>query len=85
MLKILGEHYYLDLDQIENYVSIPSETGATENHISVMKYEMVKFMIEVLMSEKDDIDETLGSKSTMPIPFKIAFNTLINKKLINKY
>lgn len=85
MLKILGEHYYLDLEQIESYVSIPSETGVTENHISVMKYEMVKLMTEVLMSEKDDIDETLGNKSNISIPFKIAFNTLINKKLLNKY
>lgn len=85
MLKILGEHYYLDLDRIEKYISIPSETGITENHISVMKYEMVKFMTEVLLSEKEDIDEALGNKSNISIPFKIAFNTLLNKELLNKY
>lgn len=85
MLKILGEHYYLDLEKIEKYIAVPSETGASENHISVMKYEMVKFMTEVLMSEKDDVDETLGNKSTLSIPFKIAFNTLLNKELLNKY
>ena len=85
MLKILGEHYYLDLDRIEKYISIPSETGVTENHISVMKYEMVKFMTEVLLSEKEEIDEALGNKSNISIPFKIAFNTLLNKELLNKY
>lgn len=85
MLKILGEHYYLDLEKIENYISVPSESATSENHISVMKYEMVKFMTEVLMSEKDDVDETLGNKSTLSIPFKIAFNTLLNKELLNKY
>jgi len=85
MLKILGEHYYLDLDRIEKYISIPSETGITENHISVMKYEMVKFMTEVLLSEKEEIDEALGNKSNISIPFKIAFNTLLNKELLNKY
>lgn len=85
MLKILGENYYLDLDAIEKYANIPPGTATTENHISVMKYEMIKVMTEVLLTEKDDVDETLGQKSTLSIPFKFAFNTLINKKLINKY
>ena len=89
MLKILGEHYYLDLDKIEVFTSAtPPEnfTGSTENHISVVKYDMVKILIEVLMSENGQIDETLGMKSNeMTIPFKISFNSLLNKKLLNKY
>jgi hypothetical protein len=89
MLKILGEHYYLDLDKIEEFTSAtPPEnfTGNTENHISVVKYDMVKILIEVLMSENGQIDETLGMKSNeMTIPFKISFNSLLNKKLLNKY
>lgn len=84
MLKILGENYYLDLDAIDEYVKLPS-SSTTESHLNVMKYEMVKVMTEVLLTEKDDVDETLGQKSTLSIPFKFAFNTLINKKLINKY
>ena len=36
--------------------------------------------------ENEQIDETLGMKSNeISIPFKLAFNSLINKKLINKY
>lgn len=85
MIKTLGEYYYLDLDKIEEFTSIPTETGTTENHISVMKYEMVKLMTEVVLSEKEDVDEALGDKANLSIPFKIAFNTLLNKKLINKY
>jgi hypothetical protein len=89
MLKILGEHYYLDLDKIEEFTSAtPPEnfTGSTENHISVVKYDMVKILIEVLMFENGQIDETLGMKSNeMTIPFKISFNSLLNKKLLNKY
>lgn len=89
MLKILNEHYYLDLDEIDNYINIEPPvdfTGSGENHISVVKYEMVKMLIEILMTEKDDVDETLGPKSSdLSIPFKFAFNTLINKKLLNKY
>jgi len=89
MLKILGEHYYLDLDKIEEFTNAtPSEnfTGVSENHISVVKYDMVKLLIEILMTENEQIDETLGMKSNeVTIPFKLAFNSLINKKLINKY
>jgi len=89
MIKILGEHYYLDLDKIEEFTNAtPPEdfTGSTENHISVVKYDMVKILIEVLMSENGQIDETLGMKSNeMTMPFKISFNSLLNKKLLNKY
>lgn len=86
MLKILGDYYYFDLDKIEKYVNIPmAESGLSENHISVMKYEMVKLLTEVLMSEKEDVDEALADKSNVSIPFKLAFNTLLNKELLNKY
>jgi hypothetical protein len=89
MLKILGEHYYFDLDAIEKYTMVepPKDfTGASENHISVVKYEMVKSLVEVILTEDEEIDETLGMKTNeLSIPFKIAFNSLLNKKLLNKY
>ena len=89
MLKILGEHYYLDLDKIEEFTQAePYDgfTGTTENHISVVKYDMVKILIEVLMTESSQIDETLGMKSNeMTMPFKLSFNSLLNKKLLTKY
>jgi hypothetical protein len=87
MLKILNEHYYLDLDKMEELVNLPPiDSGVTEQHISVVKYDMLKIMIDVLLSESEEVDETLGQKSTeLSIPFKLAFNTLINKKIINKY
>jgi hypothetical protein len=47
---------------------------------------MVKLMTEILLTEKDEVDETLGPKSSdLSIPFKLSFNTLLNKKLLNKY
>lgn len=85
MIKVLGEHYYIDLDRIEDYIEVPPTSGSPENSISVTKYEMIKLLMEVLMNERDEIDETLGNKASVSIPFRIAFNTLINKKLINKY
>lgn len=89
MLKILGENYYLDLDKIEDFINVtppPDYTGVTENHISVVKYDMVKVLTETLLTESEEIDENLGAKASgLSIPFKIAFNTLLNKKLLNKY
>jgi hypothetical protein len=86
MLKILNEHYYLDLDEIDTYINIENPTGGTENTISVVKYEMVKTLIEILMTENEGVDETLGPKSSeLSIPFKISFNTLMHKKLLNKF
>jgi hypothetical protein len=90
MLKILGEFYYLDLDAIDEFIQIkevePSPSATTEGtHISIAKYEMVKLMVEVLMDDAE-VDETLGDKSSeITIPFKLSFNTLINKGLLNKY
>jgi hypothetical protein len=90
MLKVLGEHYYLDLDKIDDYVQIKDTLPTTEvtgtTHISIIKYETVKLMMEIIMDEPEEIDEQLGSKGTnnLSIPFKIAFNSLLYKKLLNK-
>jgi hypothetical protein len=91
MLKVLNENYYLDLDKIDDYVQIKGDkvvtSGITEStHISIIKYESVKLMIEIIMDEHEEIDETLGAKASnnISIPFKIAFNTLLYKNLLNK-
>ena len=88
MLKILGENYYFDIDEIENYINVEPPidfTGLPQNHISVVKYEMVKMMVETLIVENEEADETLGMKNTeLSIPFRLAFNSLMFKKLINK-
>lgn len=93
MLKVLGENYYVDLDEIEKYLDMTDEipvdtiTGNTEMRINIIKFEMVKMMLETILTEHEEIDETLGMKSSVKtsVPFKIAFNSLLNKKLINHY
>lgn len=86
MLEILGENYYIDIDKLVKYVNVESSTGMSENTISVVKFEVIQSMLDVILSESDPIDETMVSKSSeLTIPFKLAFNTLLNKKLINKY
>jgi hypothetical protein len=88
MLNILGENYYIDLDKIGEYVSVPPPegfTGTPQNHIDVVKYELIRMMIETLIVENEEVDETLGLKnSELSIPFKFSFNSLSYKKLINK-
>ena len=100
MLKILNEEYYLDFDRIEEFVNIPQtkevvdvkENGEdddldeTAQQISIVKYEMIKMMIDVILTEGGEVDEVMGSRSSeLSIPFKLAFNSLLNKKILNKY
>lgn len=93
MIKVLNENYYIDLDEVEKYLDMgesePSkESGQVEMKINVIKFELVKMLLEVVLSEDTEIDDKLGLKSSTgstSVPFKIAFNTLLNKKLINHY
>ena len=94
MIKVLGENYYIDLDKVEEYLdmSVQSEndetmSGESETKINIIKFEMVKMLMDTVLTEHEDGDETLGMKqsSNTSIPFRIAFNSLLNKKLINHY
>jgi hypothetical protein len=88
MLTLFNEHYYLDIKEIESQVNLApttDESGKTEQHISVVKYEMIKTMIDVLITERDEADEALGPKTAVSIPYKIAWNTLLNIGILKKY
>ena len=42
-------------------------------------------MIEVLITESEPVDEKMGpTNSELTIPFKISFNSLVMKNIINK-
>jgi hypothetical protein len=94
MIQVLSENYFIDLDEIEkyldmnqNYKSDDSESGVTETKINVIKFEMVRMLLDTILNEPEIVDEKLGMKanSQVSIPFKIAFNSLLNKKFINYY
>jgi hypothetical protein len=103
MLEIFGEHYFLDLDEIENYVQIPNplnenntgdlvplneeEQPRFENQYSIVKYDLIKHMIVVLLDSDIDADPKLGHKSldNMEPSTKLIFNTLLNKKILRHY
>ena len=98
MFKIFNEHYYIDIDAIDSYVQLDVETineeeveGETETiikeekQIHLVKYEFVKSMLDTILTESNEVDEDLGMKtSEVSIPFKIAFNSLLMKQIINK-
>jgi len=93
MINVLGKNYYIDLDVIEQYLDMSNDTspedlsGTTEMKINIIKFEMVKMLLDTVLTEQDIVDEKLGMKSSSntSIPFRIAFNSLLNKKLINYY
>ncbi len=93
MFNILGENYYIDIDEIEKYIDMSgldieevefsSLSGTSEMRVNIIKYELIKMMLDVVLSEDVEIDDKLGlksSSSSISIPFKIAFNSLLNKK-----
>lgn len=83
MFKLFNELYYVDLDKIEECVHLDGVSG--ESQIHVVKYELIKSMIDTLLTESNEVDENLGLNSNeLSIPFKLAFNTLMLKKIINK-
>lgn len=87
MLQVLGEMYYIDLDNISKTIDMPSGgefSGETEQTINLVSFEVIKMMLEIIMTERDEVDENLGVHSTknLSIPFKVAFNTLLKHQIL---
>jgi hypothetical protein len=96
MIEVLGENYFIDLDKVEEYLDMSDQnsenefSGETEVKINMLKFEMVKILIDTVLTEHNEIDDKIlnssaKSGSSTSIPFRIAFNSLLNKKLINRY
>jgi hypothetical protein len=83
MFTVFGENYYIDLDKIDREVELKTTSG--ESQIHLVKYEMIKHMVETVLTEDEIIDENMGLKSKeISIPFGISFNSLLMKNIINK-
>ena len=98
MIEFLGHTYYIDLAGLEDFVelreAIPSEKenknkdeNEDENTLqqfSIIKYEVTKTMIEVVLTEREELDDNLGvhNVKNTSIPFRIAFNTLLRHNII---
>lgn len=85
MLNVLGEKYHVDLQKIEDLIAIQSTgSGDTEQNVSIVKFEIIKTMLDVVFSEMGEVDDKMGLKGAndLTIPFKIAFNTLLRYGII---
>jgi|688.fasta_scaffold34949_7 hypothetical protein len=94
MQQIFGENYFIDFDEIEKYIDLSLKedeiqtTGETaDQRINLVKYELIKLMLDVILTENEEFDEKMAMKGSNgpSIPFKLAFNSLLNKKIINHY
>jgi len=83
MLNVCGEMYYIDLDTVSNVVDM-NVSGDTEQTVNLVSFEVVKMMLEILMTEREEVDSSLGIHSTknLSIPFKLAFNTLLKHQIL---
>jgi hypothetical protein len=87
MLEVFGELYYIDLESVSKTIEIePLDgfSGNTEQSINIVSFEVIKMMLEIIMTERDEFDENLGVHSTknLSIPFKVAFNTLLKHQIL---
>ena len=83
LFNVFGENYYIDLDKLEKVIELTNVTGDTQYHL--VKYELFKMMLETILTENEPVDEKLGSNnSELTLPFKLSFNTLRVKNIINK-
>lgn len=97
MIEVLGNTYYMDLNELEKFVELPDEEVTKEleegveieedtkgQRFSIIKFEIVKTMIEVVLTEREEFDENLGSyqATKTSIPFRLAFNTLLRHNII---
>jgi hypothetical protein len=60
-------------------------TYLKDKQYDASKYDILVMMLQVVMSNQEDIDDSLGIErglSSQPIPFKIAFNTLLYYKVL---
>jgi len=86
MLEVLGELYYIDLDNVSNTIDMSNDnfSGETEQTINLVSFEVIKMMLEIIMTEREEIDNNLGVHNTkdLSIPFRIAFNTLLKHQIL---
>lgn len=82
----------INIPKSEKKVEIKTEVVDTEvieeedgtQHISIVKYETIKMMLEVVLTEREELDENLGihNSKNLSLPFKFAFNTLLRYGII---
>lgn len=90
MGKSTNTNYYIDIDRIDEIVTIKTtkkDSEISEQQISVAKYEIVMLLLDVILSEEENTEYNENLGITLPnqsSSYKIAFNSLINQDIIKK-
>ena len=101
MIEIYDKFYYLNIDNAIRFCSITpidveddiefieDDDSVDENNditINVFKYELVKMMIETLLTNYQEPDTKMmfSQLSKESSSFKFAFNTLIKYKILEE-
>lgn len=86
MIDIFGENYYLNIEKIDTFCNLEKTEEEESQKVSIMKYELIKMLSEVVLSEMNEIDDKLGAKGSreLSIPFKLSWNTMLRYNLIEK-
>ena len=97
LLDIGGKEFYFDMDALSEVIRInnkdlpiPTKEENTKIdppiQIDVAKFEMYRDFIGTLLSCNEIIDDKMGimGLNSLPIPFKLSFNTLLMKGIIKE-
>lgn len=87
ILKEKSDPVDTEEDETEVLPLDSEEDGGFGQMIDITKWELTKAMIETVLSENNEIDESMGFKkleSQLSIPFRISFNTLLINKILKK-
>tara|TARA_Y100000310_G_C20668349_1_gene808873 strand:+ start:1221 stop:1532 length:312 start_codon:yes stop_codon:yes gene_type:complete len=98
LLDIGGKEFYFDMDALSKTIRINSKDTdpLTEDkkdvkidpivQIDVAQFEMYRDFIGTLLNCTEIIDDKMGvmALNSLPIPFKLSFNTLLMKGIIKE-
>ena len=88
-LEIMGIKMVIDIEKLINHVIIKPDKDTPisgEFAINGPKYEIFRLLLEVILSSEEEMDNKMGYKSldNSGFPFKLAFNTLIEHKILKE-
>ena len=100
LLEVGGKDFYIDIDALSECISVEKKALVGTNgekmntttetapglQIDVAKYEIYRDLINTILTTTDVVDDRMGvmGLNSLPIPFKISFNTLLIKRIIKE-
>ena len=89
-LDIMGMKMIIDMDELITQVILDKKEIdgklVDDFAINAPKYEIFRIMLEVILTSQEEMDNKMGYKSldNSGFPFKLAFNTLIEHKILKE-